>query len=101
MEQSRLAGARGPIDREKFTALHLQIHASQRFHVHLADFIYFAKLLDPDNRSLTHTTGPRSDPCRRRASLGKARRAPRPTARSPPRPATRRDPPLVEMRPAR
>src|SRR5437762_1751596 len=101
MEQGRFAGSGWPDDGEKLAALHFQVYPPERLHIHLADSVNLAQILDLDDGRLTHTRGPRSGPGARRASRGRAPRARRPRARSRLQPATTPDPPRVGTKPER
>ena len=59
VKQRRLPRARRADDRKEVALLHVEIHAAQGRHVHLAHAIGLAQIADLDDVAVTHTTAPR------------------------------------------
>ena len=67
VKQGRFAGSGRTHNRDEFARLHVQIHASQRMHVHFARMIGFLETADGDDRlDVSHTPEPRSQVLPRR-----------------------------------
>src|SRR5882724_1714357 len=66
VEKGRFARAGRADDGEEIARLHLQVHAAERGHIHLAHAVDLAQIADLDRDPATHTPAPRWDPAWRR-----------------------------------